>query len=194
MPANALLDTPNVAAATVVQTQLVSEGDSNVKFNSSNDLPDDVQKMIYDYEGLTKKLMHLVNLPSTQAATQTTYTQSSAHTDTPSDEGRPNTHDQEVSLRDLPCLHRCEFKVHGGQIGDHSSDISYNGVCRQVEEGVKDNFTNSEVVRGVLRIIKPGHFKDMLINKEDMTVAELKEFLQSHLGGKNSTELFQELM
>lgn len=42
-----------------------------------------------------------------------------------------------------------------------------------MDEGVKDNFTDSEIVRGVLRIVKPGDFKDMLVNKEDMTVAEL---------------------
>lgn len=34
----------------------------------------------------------------------------------------------------------------------------------------------------------------MLMNKDHMTVAELKGFLQSHLGDRNSTELFQELM
>ena len=105
-----------------------------------------------------------------------------------------HTHEKMVSLKDLPYLHRREFKVQGGQIGDHSSDISYNSVCRQMEEGLKDNFGDVEVVRGVLRIIKPGDFKDMLVNKEDMTVAELKGFLQSHLGEKSSTELFQELM
>ncbi len=52
----------------------------------------------------------------------------------------------------------------------------------------------TNIVRGVLRIIKPGIFKDMLINKDDMTVSELKGFLQSHLGDRSSTELFQELM
>lgn len=50
------------------------------------------------------------------------------------------------------------------------------------------------MVRDVLRIIKPGHFKDILMNKEEMTLAELKEFLQAHLREKNSTELFEELM
>ena len=105
-----------------------------------------------------------------------------------------HTHEKMVSLKDLSYLHRREFKVQGGQIGDHSSDISYNSVCRQMEEGLKENFGEVEIVRGVLRIIKPGDFKDMLMNKDDMTVAELKGFLQSHLGEKSSTELFQELM
>lgn len=34
----------------------------------------------------------------------------------------------------------------------------------------------------------------MLTNKDDLTVVELKSFLQSHLGKKSSTELFQDLM
>lgn len=78
--ANVLLDTPNVATTTVVHAQLVSEEDSNVKLNSYNVLPDYAEKIISDYEGLTKKLMYLVNLPSTQAATQATFTQFSAQT------------------------------------------------------------------------------------------------------------------
>lgn len=84
--------------------------------------------------------------------------------------------------------------MHGGQIGDHSSDITYNNVCRQMDAGLRENFSDTDIVRGVLRIIKPGIFKDMLINKDDMTVNELKGFLQSHLGDQSSTELFQELM
>lgn len=99
-----------------------------------------------------------------------------------------------VSLRDLSCLQRREFKIQGGQIGDYASDITYASVCRQIDDGVKENFSEAELVRGILRAIKPGNFKEMIMNKEDMTVEELKRFLQSHLGDKSSTELFQELM
>lgn len=102
--------------------------------------------------------------------------------------------DRVVSLQDLSYLPRREFKIQGGQIDDNTSDISYNNVCRQIDEGVRQNFSNAELVRGVLRILKPGTFKDMLMNNDDMTLAELKGFLQSHLGEKNSTELVQELM
>lgn len=45
-----------------------------------------------------------------------------------------------------------------------------------------------------MRIIKPGAFKDMLVNKDSLTVSELKGFLMSHLGEKATTEMFQELM
>ncbi|GAA6083810.1 uncharacterized protein LOC102083148 [Tachysurus ichikawai] len=71
---------------------------------------------------------------------------------------------------------------------------SFNNVCRQIDSGLKENFNKADVVRGVLRIIKPGIFKDMLMNKDDMTEAGLKGFLQSHFEYQNSTELFQELM
>lgn len=35
---------------------------------------------------------------------------------------------------------------------------------------VREGFPDTEIVRGVLRIIKSGAFKDMLINKYDLTV------------------------
>ena len=131
-----------------------------------------------------------VHMPTTHPTSQPTPLQlPPKNPDTPH-----HTHEKMVSLKELSYLHRREFKVQGGQIGDHSSDISYTSVCRQMDEGLKENFGDPEIVRGVLRIIKPGNFKDMLMNKEDMTVAELKGFLQSHLGEKSSTELFQELM
>lgn len=93
-----------------------------------------------------------------------------------------------VALRDLALFHRKEFKIHGGQIGDTTADISYNNICKQIAEGLKKQHTESEVIRAVLRIIKPGHFKD------DMTVTELTSFLRSHMGEKSTTELFQELI
>ena len=65
-----------------------------------------------------------------------------------------------ISLRDLSYLQRREFKVQGGQVGDHSSDISYNNICEQMDEGTRESFSEAEIVCGVLRIIKPGTVKD----------------------------------
>lgn len=42
-----------------------------------------------------------------------------------------------VALRDLTLFHRKEFKIHGGQIGDTTADISYNNICEQIAEGLK---------------------------------------------------------
>lgn len=97
-------------------------------------------------------------------------------------------------LRDLSFLQCREFKVHGGQVGDNTSDISYHGLCKQIDEGLLAKYTESEIIQGVLRIIKPGQFKDMLINKDDLTLSELRSFMRSHLSEKSGSELFQELM
>lgn len=99
-----------------------------------------------------------------------------------------------VKLTDVAALlPRREFKIHGGQISDSDSDLSYNNLCKQIDEGLAERFTEAEIIRTVLKIIKPGTFKDMLITKDSLTVAELKRFLRTHLRDKSSTELFQEL-
>lgn len=70
---------------------------------------------------------------------------------------------------------------------------SSSSLCKQIDEGLKEGFMESEVIRGVLKITKPGNFREMLTNKGDLNVDELKRFLRSHICDKNSTELFQEL-
>lgn len=68
---------------------------------------------------------------------------------TQSDTVTRNIPERVVSLKDLPYIPWRKFKVQGGQIGDHSSDINYNSVCGQIEEGLKDGFTDAQIVRGV---------------------------------------------
>lgn len=43
------------------------------------------------------------------------------------------------------------------------SDLSYNNISKQIDEGIREVFAEAEVVRGVLRTIKPGAFRDMLV-------------------------------
>lgn len=90
-------------------------------------------------------------------------------------------------------LPRREFKIQGGQISDSDSELSYHHICRQIDEGMAQRFTESEVTRAVLRIIKPGTFKNMLLAKDILSVTVLKQLLRAHLKDQNSSELFQEL-
>lgn len=90
----------------------------------------------------------------------------------------------------LPCR---EFKIQGGQILDLDSEISYAHICKQIDEGIHDAFTESEIMRAILRVTKGGVFKDLLSNKDDMTTIEFKKFLRSHIMYKSTAELFQEL-
>ncbi|XP_013856492.1 uncharacterized protein LOC106512416, partial [Austrofundulus limnaeus] len=80
----------------------------------SNISQEEVLKMISDYERVSKTLKDLVKTPAIQQAQELRPPQGSA---------RPPP-SPVVSLRDLPYLPRREFKVQGGQIGDHTSDIS----------------------------------------------------------------------
>ncbi len=105
-----------------------------------------------------------------------------------------NISDHVIRLSDISALlPRREFKLHGGQISDAGSDISYNSLSKQMDEGLQEGFSESEIIRTVLKITKPGTFREMLSNKEDLTVEGLKRFLRSHIRDKNVTELFQEL-
>ncbi|XP_034023284.1 uncharacterized protein LOC117507524 [Thalassophryne amazonica] len=102
--------------------------------------------------------------------------------------------DQVLRLTDVTALlPRREFKLHGGQITDVGSDMSYSNLCQQMDEGLQEGFTESEVIRTVIRIVKPGAFREMFTHKGGLTVNELKRFLCAHIRDKNSTELFQEL-
>lgn len=157
--------------------------------------------MLNSYKELGKKLRQSITVSTEHSLQQSPGLPTQAN-ETHNDTLRPNPTRHPlvqpacegiISLRDLSCLQRREFKVQRGQVGDHSSDISYNNICKQIEEGIRDGFPDTEIVCGVLRIIKPGTFKDMLIKKDDVAVLKLKGFLQDHLREKSSTELFQDL-
>lgn len=156
----------------------------------------ELQKMFSSYEELSKQVKRLSqSVHQAPPGMQSTPPGGDAfNPKSLSEHATFGTPDKMISLRELSYLHRRELKIQGGQIGDQGSDISYNSVCRQIDEGLKEQFSDVEIVRAVLRVIKPGNFKDMLMNKDDLTVKELKGFLQSPLGEQSNTELFQELM
>lgn len=86
-----------------------------------------------------------------------------------------HTTESMIALKDLPLLQRKEFKIHGGQIGDNASDISYSNISKQIDLGLKEKHTEGEITRAVFRIIKPGNFKDMLSSKDEMTDDRIEE-------------------
>lgn len=55
-----------------------------------------------------------------------------------------------------------------GQISDTCIDVSYSNICKQIDDGLKAMVSESEVVRSVIRVIKPGAFKDMLCNHDGL--------------------------
>lgn len=86
-----------------------------------------------------------------------------------------NISDHVVRLSDVSALlPRREFKLHGGQICDTGCDMSFNCLCKQMDQGLQEGFSESEIIRAVLKITKPGTFREMLVNKDDLTTDGLK--------------------
>ncbi len=53
-----------------------------------------------------------------------------------------NISDHVIRLSDVSALlPRKEFKLHGGQISDAGSDISYNSLSKQMDEGLQEGFS-----------------------------------------------------
>lgn len=178
------------SSATYTEHEITDDAESDTQnVVTSNDTR--IQELLRSYEALSKKVAQYMPSDAVQSTIQP---QLRPQFRAQSNSAELPTHEKVVSLRDLSYLHRREFKIQGGQIGDQGSDISYNHICRQIEEGCKEQFSDAEIVRAVLRVIKPGNFKDMLMTKDELTVEELKDFLHSHLGEQSNTELFQELM
>lgn len=102
-----------------------------------------------------------------------------------------NLSDHVVNFSDVSTfITRTEFRLHRGQIFDSGSDISYNSLSNQIEEGLQEGFSETEIFSTILKLTKPGTSREILSNKEDLTVDGLKRFLQSHIRDKNITELF----
>lgn len=121
------------------------------------------------------------------------------------DTGNHNTHqdrrslfssvtDQVVRLSEVTALlpHR-ECKFHGGEISDTGSDISFSGLCKQIDAAQQEGFSEVEIIRAVLKITKSGTFREMLTNHEGLTVNGLKRLLRAHMSYKGVAELFHEL-
>ena len=70
--------------------------------------------------------------------------------------------DQVVRLTDVvSLLPRREFKIHGGQLSDSGSEISYNSICKQIDEGLKEGFSESKVIRTVIKVTKRGNLSQI---------------------------------
>lgn len=102
--------------------------------------------------------------------------------------------DQVVRLSDVTALlPRQECKFHGGQISDTGSDISFSGLCKQIDTALQEGFSEGEIIRVVLKITKSGTFREMLTNHDGLTVNGLKRLLRAHVRDKGVAELFHEL-
>lgn len=186
-----------------------------IRFGAGRMIPNDIQKMLEIYEDLSKKLCFFLDvaiLHSTQNSTFVHPTSQSNNTQfkhghltpyptpytctTPFTEPWHTTQPiSQIQLTQPTHMRKWCPKF-----------IAVNSKCREAElviirltsattasvgrwrRGKRRTLVMLNFWKVCCSSLSLGDFKDMLMNKEDMTVAELKRFLQSHLGEKSSTK------
>ena len=90
---------------------------------------------------------------------------------------------------------RRQFKIFG-QIGhpDEKDKLSFTSLTRQVDSGLKQGYSEQEIVDGVIRAISAGMvLRSYVETFKDLSLERLRKILRNHYGVKNSTELYQSL-
>lgn len=93
---------------------------------------------------------------------------------------------------DVPSVFRRDFKIFGTIT--ESGGLSYVSLKRQIAAGLTKGHTEEEIVEGVIRAISAGaRLRNYLEGKDELTLSELKQVLQSHFKEQTPTELYKKL-
>lgn len=146
--------TPTPASPTTVAQQNNTESKSadTLAIGCADPQLAEYRMLMSNYEALGRKLTEFKKAPvqhaptsiATQLPPSRVESQANSYLTTDLAHIKP---DNMASLRDLSFLQHREFKVHGDQVGDNTLDISYHGMCKQIDEGVMAKYTASELIR-----------------------------------------------
>ncbi|CAB4031824.1 Hypothetical predicted protein [Paramuricea clavata] len=90
---------------------------------------------------------------------------------------------------------RRQFKI-VGQIGqpNEKDKLSFTSLTRQIDTGVKQRYTEQEIVDGVIRAINGGMvLRSYVETYKDLSLERLRKILRNHYDVKSATELYQSL-
>ena len=96
---------------------------------------------------------------------------------------------------DVSKLLRRKFKIHGIVAGHNLKDgLSFVGLARQIESGIKTCYKETEIVEAVIRAVSPSlKLRSYLEMIEDLSPSRLRHIMKAHFKQKSATELYQEL-
>ncbi len=83
-----------------------------------------------------------------------------------------------------------------GQIGqpNEKDKLSFTSLTRQIDTGVKQGYTEQEIVDGVIRAINGGMvLRSYVETYKDLSLGRLRKILRNHYDVKSATELYQSL-
>ncbi len=90
---------------------------------------------------------------------------------------------------------RRQFKI-VGQIGqpNEKDKLSFTSLTRQIDTGLKQGYTEQEIVDGVIRAINGGMvLRSYVETYKDLSLERLRKILRNHYDVKSATELYQSL-
>ena len=152
----------------------------------------DLQQQITTLQSMLTKLQQ-----STPAKSSSTL-QSSVGQSTPikTQASGSNTTGQ-VAAPTVQHLIRREFKIVGNinpQGKSEKPSLSYISLCHQIEAGVKQKYSNDEVIAGVIRAMQPGmRLRTVLETLPNLELSRLRVMIRCHYSEKACAELFQGL-
>ena len=90
---------------------------------------------------------------------------------------------------------RKDFTI-SGKIGDSDSDkdIGYLGTVRQIEDGLKRGYSDTEVIAAVIKTITPKILRNYISMVNNLTIPKLFNILRLHYKEQSATELYQSLV
>ncbi len=86
-----------------------------------------------------------------------------------------------------------EFRLHGTISDDAEKSIKYNDLCKQISDGRKKGYPETDLMAGLRRGISAGSVKTYMDAGTDMSLDDVLEFLKSHLKEQEPSDLFNQL-
>ena len=102
------------------------------------------------------------------------------------------SHTTEAEPKAGTYMFRKDFKI-SGQI-DVKTGLSYLSYCRQVSDGERKGYKESEIIDGVIRAISPQNsLRSYLEGRAELKLSEVNQIIRSYYKEKTATELYQKL-
>ena len=74
------------------------------------------------------------------------------------------------------------------------SGLSFSSLVHQIENGLKNDYTEDEIKEAVIKAINPAlSLRSYLEGKVDLTLAKLRRIMRSHYQDRTATELYHQL-
>ena len=88
---------------------------------------------------------------------------------------------------------RKDFKILG-QLGDPKTCLSFTSFRRQVEDGQRKGYKDSEIIEGIIRAIQPQNkLRSYLEGRGSLDLGEVISIIRSYYKEHTATELYQQL-